>query len=70
MTTRYETTTHPEATRQGFVPITSGYQDHEYDLLDKARATLGGIKHLLVTSLEGISIYRKQLEVNLLKDDR
>lgn len=71
MNTPYQTTTHPEASRQGFVPITSGYQDDEYDHLDKAIGLLGGIKYLLVTTLEGIHIYRKQQEVNLLlKEER
>ncbi len=69
-TTQYKTTTPQEASRQDFVPITSAYSAEEYHLLDKALDTLGNIKYLLVSTLEGIHIYRHRSGVNLIKEER
>lgn len=65
--TRYKTISAREANEQKAVPITTGYTEEEYDLLDRAIATLGAKSYILVDTREGIVIARPQKEVNLLK---
>lgn len=67
---KYTTTNHTSATNQGFTAITSAYNVDVYWMLDNAIATLGQVKYLLVESRDGIQIYRKSLEINLLKEER
>lgn len=67
---KYTTVTHKYATERGFSAITSGYRKTEHPMLAQAIADLRGIAHLLVESVDGIQIYRKRTEINLLEDLR
>jgi hypothetical protein len=67
--TRYKTISAREANEQKAVPITDPYTEDEYDLLDRAIATLGTKSYILVDTREGIVIARPQKEVNLLKSE-
>lgn len=66
--TKYKTISTKEALEQKAVPITTGYTKEEYDLLDRAIATLGTKSYILVDTREGIVIARPQKDVNPLKD--
>lgn len=61
--TKYITISAREANLRGDVPITTGYCEAEYPLLDKAIATLGEKDHVLVRTPEGIVIARPGAEV-------
>ena len=63
--TKYTTISATEANEQKAVPITTGYTPEEYDLLDKAIATLGKKSYVLVSTREGIVIARPQTELKL-----
>lgn len=67
--TRYKTINAKEANEQKAVPITRGYTEEEYDMLDRAIATLGTKSHILVNTREGIVVARPQKEVNVLKNE-
>lgn len=61
--TKYTTISAAEANRRGDVPITTGYLEHEYDLLDRAIETLDTKRFVLVHTNEGIMIARPGTEV-------
>jgi hypothetical protein len=66
-TTQYKTISGVEANNLDLIPITRGYTEEEYEMLDKAIATLGSKPHTLVKTSEGIVIARPRREVNTLK---
>jgi hypothetical protein len=68
--TQYKTISAREANELDLVPITRGYVESEYELLDKAIATLGNKTHYLVSTTEGIVIARPRKEINTIKMDR
>ena len=61
--TKYITISASEAEAREDFPITHGYREAEYDILDKAIATLGEKAHVLVRTREGIVIARPVAEV-------
>lgn len=61
--TKYITISASEAESRGDFPITHGYKEDEYDILDRAIKTLGEKKHVLVRTREGIVIARPVAEV-------
>ena len=63
--TKYTTISLSEADEQEAVPITTGYKPEEYDLLDKAIATLGRKAFVLIRTRDGIVIARPQTELKL-----
>jgi hypothetical protein len=67
--TQYKTISAREANELDLVPITRGYVESEYELLDKAIATLGNKTHFLVSTTEGIVIARPRKEINTIKID-
>ena len=62
---KYETFSHDDASRLGFSAVTTGYQPHEYPMLDNTIRDMFGIQFLLVTTYEGIHVYRKNKEVKI-----
>ncbi len=62
-TTTYNTVTDKEATREGFIPVTTPYNRGEYDLLNRALVHLANVNHRLVMTGMGIEIWRKKEEV-------
>lgn len=66
--TKYNTISGREANERKVVPITRGYSEFEYEMLDRAISTLGDKPYVLVDTVEGIIIARPQKEVNVLKD--
>lgn len=67
--TQYKTISTKEANEKKAIPITDPYREEEYDLLDKAIATLGAKYYVLVNTRDGIVIARPQKEVNVLKNE-
>jgi hypothetical protein len=68
-TTRYKTITAREANEANLVPVTIGYVEPEYEMLDRAIATLGDVPYSLVPTPEGIVIARPAKDVNKLKNE-
>ncbi len=62
-TTIHNTVTVWEATREGFVPVTTPYTRDERHLLERALVHLVNVSHKLVKTRVGIEIWRKQEEV-------
>ena len=67
--TQYKTITGTEANKLNLIPITRGYTESEYEMLDRAIATLGDKTHTLVKTSEGIVIARPSREVNTVKNE-
>jgi len=62
--TQHATIGHDQATRLGYVTITSvGYKKHEDEMLERALADLHGTEYKLVSKGDGIHIYRRKTEV-------
>ena len=67
--TQYKTISGREANELDLVPITRGYFEAEYEMLDRAIATLEGKNHTLVKTSEGIVIARPRKEINQMKNE-
>lgn len=61
--TKYITISASQAETSGVVPITTGYREEEYPLLDRAVESLGTKPHVLVRTREGIVIARPSSDV-------
>jgi hypothetical protein len=64
--TKYKTINAQEAERLDMIPITRGYSEEEYPLLERAIATLGSKKYVLIEESELIAIARPRREINVI----
>lgn len=67
--TQYKTISGREANELDLVPITRGYFEAEYEMLDKAISTLEGKIYVLVKTSEGIIIARPRRDVNTFRNE-